>query len=79
MELTVKHLLKGLVGMLENGTIKETDKVIIAHHTTGPEGLLEDLYFWGLDYIYESNEDADLDEIARKKCLVIEAYNEPIR
>ena len=42
MELTVKHLLKGLVGMLENGTIKETDKVIIAHYTTGPEGLLEE-------------------------------------
>lgn len=79
MELNVKDLLDGLDRMLKNGTIKETDKVLVAHHTKGEEGLLEDLYFWGLDYIYESADDDDLDDTERKKYLVIEAYNEPIR
>ena len=77
MELTVRDLLSKLNNMLTNNTIKEEDKVLVAHHSKG-EGLKEDLYYWGLDFIYESADDDNVPDTHRKKYLVIEAYDEPL-
>lgn len=78
MVLKVNDLLSKLERMLETGEITPDSDVIIGHYTKGPEGLIEDLYYWGLDSIYQSPEDDFKPEEERRTILVIEAYNEPL-
>lgn len=77
MELTVRDLANKLNEMLARGAVKGTDKVLVAHHSKD-DGLIEDLYYWGMDFIYESADDDNAPDIERKKYLVIEAYDEPL-
>ena len=70
--MKVKDLISKLNEMLDYGEITPESDITIGHYTKGKEGLIEDLYFWGLDYIYFS--DADSGE----RILEIQAYNEPL-
>lgn len=57
--------------MLAYGEITPDSDITIGHYTKGKEGLIEDLYLWGLDYIYFSDENS-------ARILEIQAYNEPL-
>lgn len=70
--MKVKQLMSKLNEMLAYGEITPESEITIGHYTKGKEGLIEDLYLWGLDYIYFAEE-------SPVRILEIQAYNEPLK
>jgi len=67
--MTAKDLIRDLYRKINSGEITPDTPVIIGHHTKGPEGLIEDLYYWGLETFHDENGVLKLE---------VEAYNEPL-
>lgn len=76
--MTVKDLKTQLDSLIQSGKVSEDSEVVIGHYTTGKEGLIGDLYYWGLDYDIRA-EEISKPEAERKNFLEILAYEEPLR
>ena len=72
--LKVKDLMRRVNIMLASGEITPESEIIIGHYSKGYDGQKEDLYFWGVDYVYggPSWNDKDI------RLLEIQAYDEPL-
>ena len=71
--IKVKDLLGDINRLMEQGDITEESEVVIGHYTKGAEGLIEDLYYWGVDVVQDV-----ADDDSRKGGLEIQAYREPL-
>ena len=76
--MTVKDLKTQLDSLIQSGKVSEDSEVVIGRYTTGKEGLIGDLYYWGLDYDIRA-EEISKPEAERKNFLEILAYEEPLR
>ena len=72
--LTAGELLAKLQQLISSGEVPPDAEVTIGHYTKSKEGLIEDLYLWGVDWIWS----APIDNGETEKILEIEAYNEPL-